>query len=382
MQPYTNTRRYTIVLTLLLMFANAVAQVTPVEPATNVSRQNTRNTISPAEKVPAEAEDAAGATMGVMNAQGYFALFTQVRREAQAKNRYRAPQQHQKQLDQVVEKLGELYPNSFEYHYASYLNDRFDTAAGNHLLEAHRLAPLRTDLFDDLASHYELKGDQRKKLEYCRLLENNKVYDPAIYQYAQNLLASVEQGGILFTQGEWDTHPLWVLQHNRRFRTDVTILQLELLHQEQYFNRMTEPLKLKKGAFQRFVNDKPAFFREVAATKTTRGTYLSLTIDQQLIGALGNLLYTTGLAMKLSAKPFDNITILQANWKNFDLSLLTTRSANSDLNKLNGNYILPMGVMYRHAKESGNTTETEKLKQQMMAVAGNAGKKKEVEGLF
>ncbi|MFO7721590.1 MAG: hypothetical protein R6V49_00035, partial [Bacteroidales bacterium] len=318
----------------------------------------------------------------VMNAQGYFALFSQLQKESLRNDRYRVTPAQKKQLDQVVEKLEELYPQSFEYHYASYLNARHDTAAGFHLLEAHRLAPLRTELYNDLASHYELKGDQRKKLEYCRLLEQHKVYDPMLYQYARNLFGSLENGAILFTQGEWDTHPLWVLQHNRRIRTDVTILQLDLLHQEHYFNRMTVPLKLKKGAYQRFLNDKPAFFREVAASKTSRPVYLSLTIDQKVIGALGNILYTTGLAMKLSAKPFDNVPTLQSNWKSFDISSLTTRSSNPDLNRMNGNYILPMGVLYRQARATGNNAEAERLKQQMLILAGNAGKKKEMETFF
>jgi hypothetical protein len=364
---------------LLLYGIAAKGQVNTQEPATNVSRQNTKNAMTP---VPAEAEAESAAPAGVMTAQGYLAVFTRLQQDAQRKNRYKVNVQQQKQLDQVVEKLSELYPQSFEYHYAAYLNARLDTAAGHHLLEAYRLARARSDLLDDLASLSELKGDHNKKLDYCRQLDQKKVYDPLLYTYAMNLFLSLEQGAILFTQGEWDTHPLWVLQNVRRLRTDVTILQLDLLHQELYFNRMMAPLKLKKGAYQRFVNDKPAFFREVAAAKSSRPVYLSISLDQELISSLGNILYTTGLAMKLSDKPFDNVTVLLANWKSFDITAITTRSSNPDLNRMNGNYILPMGVLYRTALTNGNTAEADKLKQMMLAVAGNTGKRKEMEGFF
>jgi hypothetical protein len=217
---------------------------------TQENLQNQQNNAIPAVKKKqaptAEPGVAEGMVPAAMNEAGYLALFTKLRSEALAANRYRISAEKQKQLDQVVDKLAQMNTRSFEYHYASYLLNRFDTAAGSHLLEAYRLAPAHKELLPELTLFYEAKGEPQQQLRYCKLIQQQNLYDPYLYSYARNLLKSVEPGAFLITRGEWDTQPLWVLQKVQGVRTDVTILQMELLHQERYFNRAMAPFKLKK----------------------------------------------------------------------------------------------------------------------------------------
>jgi hypothetical protein len=366
---------------VLLLPAFLHAQVNSQEVLQN-QQNNAVPVMKQKEKQAPVAAEAEGITAATMNEAGYLAMYKKLRKDALAASHYRVPAAKQQQLDQVVAKLGALNAKSFEYHYASWLNNRFDTAAGYHLLEAWRLAPGYKELLPELTLFYEIKGESAKQLQYCRQIQQQNLYGTFLYSYAGNLLKSVEQGAFLVTQGEWDTQPLWVLQKVKGVRADVTILQMELLQKESYFNRMMTPFKLKKGAYKRFITDQAAFFRELASTTQNKPVYLSLTIDRIVLEKIGNNLYTTGLAMKLTDTPFNNVAILNGNWKTFDVQNLQPEKNQTELGKMAGNYLLPLGLMYQYEIQEGNEDAATKIKQQMTDIASRAGKTAELEKFF
>lgn len=60
-------------------------------------------------------------------------------------------------------------------------------------------------------------------------------------EFAKNILNSCAKDAILFTGGDNDTFPLWYVQEVEGYRTDVRIVNLELLVSDWYIKHMTEP---------------------------------------------------------------------------------------------------------------------------------------------
>jgi tetratricopeptide (TPR) repeat protein len=69
---------------------------------------------------------------------------------------------------------------------------------------------------------------------YVNFESHDRRGDYNAHDYAYNMLATIDRNGIVFTNGDNDTFPLWYMQEVKGFRKDVRVVNLSLLNTPWY----------------------------------------------------------------------------------------------------------------------------------------------------
>ena len=161
------------------------------------------------------------------------------------------------------------------------------------------------------------------------------------YDYAYNLLNSCEENGILFTNGDNDTFPLWALQEAYGVRKDVRVVNLSLVNTDWYIKQLKKlepsvPISytneeidklqprlnpfqkptqhtLKKAGIslilpgiesQRVLRVQDMMVLNIVdATKWSKPVYFAMTVSDDNLMGLGPYLQAQGLVYKIMREP-------------------------------------------------------------------------------
>lgn len=107
--------------------------------------------------------------------------------------------------------------------------------------------------------HFYSKLMSVKEEEKAKVYLNKVQYGEAYLQYAKNLLDACDQNGILLTDGDSDTFPLWYMQDAKGYRQDVIVLNLSLFQTAWYKQMIREKYNLKTS----FSNEDYKRFRSI-----------------------------------------------------------------------------------------------------------------------
>ncbi len=298
-----------------------------------------------------------------------------VYQKSQAVNKYSKDisTEEQQQLDAIVSDLEQVAPESYEYHYVKYLNSEKDAESFKHLQKAYAIYPNNVELYDDFISYYELTDNDQGKLQFCKKLYESNTISEGIMDYNYNVLMSLEKDAILFTNGSDDTYPAWIWQEIKNVRKDVTILNLDLIQNELY-----QKEKLKELNIYPIKNTEPvSIVKEVVKNNPGRPINIGLTVNPKALKDLKKKLYLTGLVLKYSETPIDNVTNIKNNWEySFKKESLRSSVKHSTTKKLNNNYILPLLVLSKHYKTLGKNTESKSTEDLAIKLAKEGGKEK------
>jgi hypothetical protein len=293
-------------------------------------------------------------------------------------------------LEQIIEDMGKAIPGTYEYYHLKY----WDTCNLNDISleeKAYQLQPERVDPYYSFITHYEFTGKEQKMKEFCKKLYESRDIAPGLVNYNYNVIMSTEKDAILFTNGDNDTYPLWMLQKALGIREDVTVLNIPISRANKtYLER-----KLRKKGIVIDFNGLPElmdekFIPELCQTLCTKypdtPIYFALTVSAHYTKSLTDDLYIIGLAYQYSTKRIDNLALLKKNLeKNLRLDYLKydwyTEGYLADgiVKQLNTNYIAPAIMLAQHYKASGEEEEALEWKDWALAIAEKCGKKELIE---
>jgi MFS family permease len=110
--------------------------------------------------------------------------------------------------------------------------------------------------------------------------------DYAARDWAYDLLMSVEPYGVLFTNGDNDTFPLWYAQEVEDVRKDVTVIVVQYLYTEWYTAQLRD---LTEPSRQRLFDEQFAFGIYDPVTPKPSGAITTLS-NEEMRGAVGAVL--------------------------------------------------------------------------------------------
>jgi hypothetical protein len=122
--------------------------------------------------------------------------------------------------------------------------ERYAESERSNLKAAGTPHPLSAHAHTGLWASYMAQGRLADARQQLRELGRRGYYQQPLVDLARNLLVGLEPDAILFTNGDNDTYPTWVVQVFDGFRPDVTVANLSLLNIPAVVKMMKDSLGL------------------------------------------------------------------------------------------------------------------------------------------
>ncbi len=240
-------------------------------------------------------------------------------------------------------------PESFEYHYFTYIAGNYNLDLIMHLEKAKELKPTNSDVIVQMAAYHTIISDTSASTkELSQLVQMGKI-EADVLTYDNALLNSVSTNGVLLTHGFDDAYGSFYLQQNNNVRNDVKIVSLDLMQSKVYRD------SLQKDGFQ-IPNSQVVdvqFFQDFCAQNQSKNLNLSLTFPKPYLLPQINQLEVQGLVYVFKNPSKSMATENQKIWKTISLSK-SFENVNTEKGKqLTANY-LPMLFYLRDLYEKQN----------------------------
>lgn len=292
----------------------------------------------------------------------------------------RFAQRNVEQLDRIVEKMTTAIPNTFEYYLIQGWHAGFGPDAIKHLTKAFDMKPEHSGSYGLLMLTSEFQGNRNDRKFYAKKMHEAGILSASLLSYSYNVLMSVESGSVLFTEGDNTTLPLLALQDVWNVRSDVTVLNLDMIGYPDYRKSKLVDAGL---VLPTITETNPDFKQLICAAlpveNSTRKFYYALTLSKENIADLKDQLYVVGLASQLSQTRIDNISLIKDNLeKRFLLDYLAVdfngTSQFDTGNVLSSNYLVPLLLLYEEYERNGEKDRQIELSELIFKIAASSNK--------
>lgn len=281
-------------------------------------------------------------------------------------------------MDSIYAEMGKAIPYSWVYHYIHYYNYGTDFSR---LEKAYAINPHAADLYWEFIKEYEFTGKKEEKKEFCGKLYDSKEIATGILNLNYNMLNSTESNSILFTNGDNDTYPAWILQEVKNIRDDVLILNVHAIFANRnYLNTKLEERGIYMNTNDLSTTDIPPFLQnlvlKIRDSDPHVPIHLSQTIHTDYYQRFKESLYLTGLVYTFSEVPFRHESVhmdimenkLRLDYLSHDWYDELHRSE-ALVHHLNLNYIEPFLKASEYFRSMNDPESSEKFKHKALILA-------------
>ena len=284
-------------------------------------------------------------------------------------------------LDAIVEDMEKAIPDTYTYYITRFHNN--NQALDNPgMAKAIRMRPDAVDDYPTFISYLMQTGDEEMMRDILTRWYNSGTYSPALLNYAYNELVGLAPDAIIFAHGDTQTFAKLILQYGKGIRPDVTVVNTTFWcfapgyreHMEKVLGLPSFAELVINGTY--VLNGVPGDVVNVVyhhlINNTDRPVYFTPMADMEM-PQFTDKLYSEGLVMRYSEKPYDNLAIKR---KNYEELYLTDYLRESFLPEnypastapFNFNYIPCFKSLLEHYKHCGNTARYKELRGLMMRI--------------
>ena len=218
-------------------------------------------------------------------------------------------------LDEIIDEIRKVIPDSYLYPYLKYYNGDYKI---DYLKNAYKIKPDCADLYWDFILYHEINGTDLQKKEFCKKLYLSKDIISSLYDYNFNILNSTEENSILFTNGDNDTYPVWILQEVKDIRNDVTLLNVHTVFVlRDYLKRKLNEREIEINVENFSKEDIAVFFKQLVSFIKKKYPEISIhiapTVYEEYKRDIKDKLYLTGLVYTYSDKQLENVSLIKKN---------------------------------------------------------------------
>ena len=298
-------------------------------------------------------------------------------------------------LQGIINKMSAAIPGTFEYNYLmNYHGSRFGNREDYfpYLLKAYEIDPNRREIIEDMVVYAETKGDEQKKKDCLTNWYNGNYMSAGILNWDYNLLQSCAPNAVLFTNGDNDTFPAWMLQEVKNVRTDIKIINTSLFLLDDYRKALCKELNIPflEIDFSKYKTDdelNSMIGNFIVKNIKSRPVYFAESCDQKYYKSFEDSMYLEGLALRYSEKKYDNVAVLRNNMEQKFLLDYVKMDFRNDMayeivNNCNTNYIPPMVTLYNFYSENKNKDKADYYKNLVLNIAAKAGMQEQMTEYF
>ena len=284
-------------------------------------------------------------------------------------------------LDAIVEDMEKAIPDTYTYYITRFHNN--NQALDNPgMAKAIRMRPDAVDDYPTFISYLMQTGDEEMMRDILTRWYNSGTYSPALLNYAYNELVGLAPDAIIFAHGDTQTFAKLILQYGKGIRPDVTVVNITFWcfapgyreHMENLLGLPSFAELVTNGTY--VLNGVPGDVVNVMyhhlINNTDRPVYFTPMADMEMPQFTGKL-YSEGLVMRYSEKPYDNLAIKRKNYEELYLTdylreSFLPESYPASTAPFNFNYIPCFKSLLDHYKHSGNTARYKELRGLMIRI--------------
>ncbi len=293
------------------------------------------------------------------DAQARYQLYSNERQAALLRGNGHIAPADAERLEGAADELVRMAPTSVDAQLVTYYQEFPEASSFAALEAALALDPKALRLVVPRMTLALRNGDATAMRAAARDLRENGLVAPGLLLMAEDLLASVDPGGVLLLGGELDTYPTIAVQQGDAARKDVLVVDVRLLADAAYRQRVWQEAGAAgtaPGTVQGVVNALPQ--------ATARPVHLALSLPGELLAPWHERSALTGLTLRAGGSG-EPIAQLAARWQRMHRT--------AEVGPLSWNYLVTGSVLLRHYRAVNDEAGMARTEQQLRRLAGRIG---------